>query len=1638
MKKPIVPLNKGLSTDTTEVQRPKGTWSFALNTLLGSWDGDLISVTNEDGNNICYELPDDNYTLIGAEIMPNNNVVVFLTNNQYSIIGVHYTKTCEFKVFIKSACLNFRRHQQIDALTRVLRGCENIVYFTDSLNPYRSINLDDLDLYLNDGFTDPELANLDPDNGWNCLKFEHFMSYDLGCIKDMEVKTGGGNLLSGAYQFTFRYLDKNLNYTNWAPLSNVIFIFNENFNGDPYIVDGEAIQNVNNFNYTNKSISLLFSGLDTTFKYIQIGVTESIYGTTGVDNVYILDRVDINTLGEVNYIYTGFNPTAHVESTVNELTVPYIKLNVVEAHEQIDNRLLLANTKTKKIDHASLQRAVTLTKVKWSIYEDYEQFDSNPSVDKNQSVNPDILFTNKTIMSDEIYALGIVFLFGDGDTSNVYHIPGRPANNYNGVDLSTISGNTLHSYQSNNTPLNEWDTELIKVVPDIDILSLSDRDGVVGESNVRHIPDSEFINCSGPQTVLAPTVSKEIILDRVNNNLQITINGLSAGDKIVLRSISILHSLNVDDIILVFDSVNNVNTVPFGNIDFRFTLRFWAFIDGFSYPEQNLSTLNLGFPFTFPNFPFTETTNRHLGCFIERWKVHNTYLSLNPEQSEGYMGYHQNKTYLYEDVRDCNGDFIWDASSIGGENLVGTPIRHHRVPDYTKANTAGISYTENVDFENKDVIVNKLGLKADLTDVYSNIPLDIRNRIKGHYLVYGKRDKFNKTILDKGYMWNSSQLFLDPDLTTQDTFIESNTYFSNSRNIINNQKSCFTSEFISNNLIYNKSIELGDYVKHEKFCKAKIINDFLPGYGGFLKNKNIELIESYKDTGEYNSSFVIFMDDHVPYNDIIHFAGGTDVYPVPDYYQAFQGYMHKINNAVILPYNTKGPSGFSVQLQLNNGNGKQTTSIYELDTSFPIPVKPNGLYLGNFEVASTLSDLGLIEAANRISYADFTTSYVSIKTYKEVFLSLGDILYFRFENCFKDKNSDPEDIIKGGDTFITQFRYVKTKADRGGSDPKDYKGGAAMVWGLVESDDINASLSHSSKPNSQYAPNSFSYDYYLDFYSGLGESFNSQILWGDPGDFDEILTYGEFLYEYNKNFGLNNEINPLFPLDDNYNYCDQCLGEEPNKVYYSEKSNSEDIIDNYKLILANNSFTIPSETGEITNLFLEQDQLFCHTPKAMWGVQIRPQQLKTDESTLFVGTGGIGSIPPKRIVSTEHGYAGSIDKFATISTQYGTFFVDRNNGRLFLFKGGLNEVSKVGMEKWFRNNLKLEWNLFFLSNFGIEYPVNGTSWVNSTGYQAVYDPRHERIILHKKDFLPNGKAVAGLFFEKPTLDIQQPLPTEGELDTIYLLWTIKNDVDSYIWTGRWEKIDFTNKDFYRNEGWTVSYSLKANVWVSFHSYQPNFMYYSNDAYYSFINEQMVNNRVWKHYERNYQTYYGVKYEHIIDVINSEDAVMEKTFNSVQLISETYLYDNLNEIFVPDENVTFDKFYAYTSKQICSIRDLVVKTQNDYLDVRLPLNQTLIDRTENYWRFNRFRDEKINYNGSSFDTTWNTISTFYQDYGQGYIDKIPHPVNVDINKSIYQQSRLRDKYVKFRLSFKPDLDYKITTEMLSVLTNNSIR
>jgi hypothetical protein len=214
------------------------------------------------------------------------------------------------------------------------------------------------------------------------------------------------------------------------------------------------------------------------------------------------------------------------------------------------------------------------------------------------------------------------------------------------------------------------------------------------------------------------------------------------------------------------------------------------------------------------------------------------------------------------------------------------------------------------------------------------------------------------------------------------------------------------------------------------------------------------------------------------------------------------------------------------------------------------------------------------------------------------------------------------------------------------------------------------------------------------------------------------------------------------------------------------------------------------------------------------------------------------------------------------------------------------------------------------------------------------------------------------------------------------------------------------------------------------------MFNNRNKYYTYINN--LTRDIWAHDKRNYQTYYGIKYDHIVEVTFNPEPSQEKIFESVQFISNVYNYSLTDNRFINLENITFDRFEISNNSQSSNTRDLIVKV-GAYDKLSLLPTETLVDRTDNYWRFNTFRDMAFNRTTETLYTTnWIYLNPYFDSLGQGYVDAVVNPLSINLNKPYYEQARFRDKVAFLRLFFNPENDYKISTEVISMLIKPSLR
>lgn len=417
---------KGMNKDVHPKFQDEQSYRFALNASLETIDGNIGALSNELGNIECINIPSGK-KIIGHCLTNTEDVILALFDeNGEHEFGLFNPMSCEYTTVAIGNCLNFSLEHQLNILFRIRNGCERVLYFTDNYNEYRVINITQTEDWL-----DPDTLQIT-----DCYKIQFDRDFTIPCatlltdgFTQQEIDWGG-QLEFGTYTFACRYLDVEENATDWALRSNPIAIGYKSFKAlntlsSTYTYTG-ASNNPDEPGYqpkTNKSIGLTFSNVDTRFKFLQIAVIKRTSSTGNISSVDLLFPVPIES-SQLNFIYTGFDSQIKTTSTIDDILAERQPVYKVKAHTQIDNRLLIGNITNKNRNYAVFQRHASKIKT---------EYVKVPVVNiNNRARKPAYYFGDNSFLSDEVYALGIVYVFKDGSISPVFHIPGRAANTVTG------------------------------------------------------------------------------------------------------------------------------------------------------------------------------------------------------------------------------------------------------------------------------------------------------------------------------------------------------------------------------------------------------------------------------------------------------------------------------------------------------------------------------------------------------------------------------------------------------------------------------------------------------------------------------------------------------------------------------------------------------------------------------------------------------------------------------------------------------------------------------------------------------------------------------------------------------------------------------------------------------------------------------------------------------------------------------------------------------------------------------------------------------------------------------------------------------------------------------------------------------
>ena len=352
---------------------------------------------------------------------------------------------------------------------------------------------------------------------------------------------------------------------------------------------------------------------------------------------------------------------------------------------------------------------------------------------------------------------------------------------------------------------------------------------------------------------------------------------------------------------------------------------------------------------------------------------------------------------------------------------------------------------------------------------------------------------------------------------------------------------------------------------------------------------------------------------------------------------------------------------------------------------------------------------------------------------------------------------------------------------------------------------------------------------------------------------------------YNQQYSIQNYIKPYFTRP----FGQQVISEHRYRIIASEpidspvflgKIQKSEFSDKYRIFLPFSYQEIPKNKGVITDMFELNGEMFAHTEQSLWKLFVNTKAaIPTTAGQVFLGNAGMFQNPPVEIQTLTGGYAGTLHKWANITTPFGRIFVDYLNKKVFNFTGQLEEISSMGMIRFFSESLT-----------SVERENNIVNPIG-VGLGAFYDPFLKRYVLTIK-YIPHEIVIL-------------------------------EDIDFFIHTHRKVEIDSsTNRAYYLSYK-TLSFNLTEKSWTSFHDYCPAVAITVNSKIYSTAN--YIDNNIYSHNNvvgrenRKHYSLYGMYYEQHntpFNPVEQPEPLELRNFSIIFAINEggatTKVYDNL--------------------------------------------------------------------------------------------------------------------------------------------------
>ena len=1521
---------RGIAQDYAPIDMPQGAMRTARNVYLNDT---LNAVSNEKGFE---ELVGFTNNLIGSISIEEDNIVLFSIDSQeLSEIGIYYNKSNTYIPILRSDLLDFQKSEDLKGVFVRNYKKELIISFVDNYNKPRLINLDNLPVAVD------SLANMINSSEIDLLNL--FPEFKHPIIKLNQVKETG-SVNTGTVQLCAAYVLSDNTYTNFSYIGNPIVITEGSSEEDIYSLQG-SVGGIK----SGKSVVWDISNLDTRYEKIVFAVIEK---NEGVVTAKILGEkpTDVNSF---TYLGSEFFESVDIaQIIVNKAS--YTKAKTIC---ELDNRLFLGNVETtESIDYQEYANNINL---KWTV----ENVDL--IVSRNSHKDPKKLESSRGFMWDEVYAFYICFLMKDGTLSKHYHIPGRESlDGETDTMLSLVEDNThlrndlsidgdlkfFHTRETASKDLDSsdrggmgyWENSN-EEYPD------TEEWGALAGQNVRHHKFPSFSFYKGANSFYEEPNYYSFKIEDLEDSIKVDdgfgINFISCAYAFAdnnygedfsncsvdsqMKSLSVTASLS-DDVIY---NKQKAEITALTDCDFNLDIDISLLAE--SYSKQNGS--NCDNPYDFgENYVFAK---------IQIIKIDTS----------------GNESILHEEINDeldqNNNEWETITAETNYSNLLNISMNEGdriRIVAYaiataadTGAQFSGIDFNRNTWTK----VTHSIQVKGYTTEQFSGseisgirtmpilgvnaenieIPVEIADQVDGYFISYAKRTVDNMRVIG----W--SGCFHDQSHhPVYDNYIGAGagTNYLSSDTAEHIHWKDDTLRFHAFDMMFDQYNVKPNFLKVNA-CLNVVSEDVKQIDLSSFTDPDTDYGTDNEQRATLSSKIqTSFRADYISGTVTDHnfITQDTELRKVSQgEYITADNFISSLKSGTPLA-NMMSESCYHATIHHTNSPSISTSKRNYYDwTPYNNGFTSNKLHMDDTNMQSRLMLISL--------YAHKEDMYVNF--YNQEIVSTNKVTNISGEGTYSSTK------IFGGDISVSGYgvrltagvRMEQTDKYITTPDATNKFEATKCIYYFPTYSINNVGLRNKGLSEVE------------NFYPSVGKEYSNYTSWVRR----MVDEANDNIFLYNSDYTSVNDSNNSYGA---YNPYTKEVNNLPYRVVRSKSYQPEDEEFSLRIFTEADYYEMPKTKGDIQNIENLSSSLIIQTQYSLFKTSSK-ESLETNSIELTLGSGDIFRNPPQELIPTDSGYAGCQNASSTILFKAGYFFVDKDQGKVFLLDNAINEISNQGMRNFFMDHLSFK----HIEEMAlIDYIPSDQNPADKIGYTVAFDEENNRLLFTKKDYIVKDRSwLTGRF-------------SSLQYNNGVLSWNDNVNQESI-------PIDDSNfLDYFIEDSFTISYDLDSKMWISFHDYYPNHATNSRNNVYSF-------NKSYDYlYGHNAEDIYGIyynqdtSYRSYVDLVHNENQPYTKVFSSLQWMTESLdSYGNFNY------KDTFTQAMLYNSHQCSGEISLEHLSNMRYV--------------EGSWSFNAFRDLVSDKDFPFLDDKFNLIDE-----------------NIDSNKLWTDQKRFVDKYLISRLIY----------------------